>query len=95
MEIFYAVCAGLVTLAAVWALISLVMTLQQIKATARAVEYLVINANDRVESTRALFNAVDSVTGSLRSGWLKVFQLAAGLITGWKSGGQSDGCRKF
>lgn len=95
MEIFYAACAGLITVAVVVAAIYVVLTLMQIRDTARAIEYLAINANDRIESTRALFNAVDAVTGTLRSGWVRIFQLGMSLVSGMRKSEPVEGCRKF
>ena len=84
MEIFYAVCAGIITVAAVIVTIYLVATLAQVKETARAVEYFVLNANDRVESMRGMFDMINAVSNSVRSGWMRAFQVAFELFSGRK-----------
>jgi len=82
MEIFYAVCAGLITAALVWAALNAVATLKQVRATARAIETLAINANEKVEATRGLFDAVGLVSDSVRSFWFKTAQFAASFVAG-------------
>ena len=84
MEIFYAVCLGIITASMVTATVYLVMTLIQLKATARAVEQLAVNANERVESTRNFFEAVNSVSSSVQSVWFKALQAGMGLIAGFR-----------
>jgi|GEM_PF-1138222 len=82
MDIFYAICVGIITAAIATVAVFAVKTLVQVRQTAKAVEYLAINANDRIEATRGIFDAVDHVTGFLRSGWFKAFQIGAHLFSG-------------
>jgi len=85
MEIFLAVCAGLITAAVIYCAVSFVTTMKQLCATARAVEYLAINTNEKIEATRGLFNAVSMVSNAARSFWFKAAQCAASFVTGMKN----------
>ena len=86
MEIFYAVCAGIITAAVVYAVWHTVETMKQLRATALAVEYLAINTNEKVEATRGLFRAVDIVSNTVGSFWFKAAQAATALVTGIRAG---------
>ena len=85
MEIFYAVCAGVITASVVVATVFFVKTLVQIRMTARAVEYFVINANDKIEATKELFEVVNTVSNLIHSLWFKAVKLGWGFMSNYKS----------
>ena len=87
MTTFYVLCAGIITASVVVVAVYAVGTLAQIRATARAVEYLAINANEKIEATRGLFEAVNLVSNSVRSIWFKVAQMGFNFLTGFKAFG--------
>ena len=89
MEILYGVCAVLVTLSIVAVAVQAVLTLRQLretaeqaKYTAKAVELAALNANDRIESTKNLFETVNTVTKTVQSGWFKGAQLFLSMFRG-------------
>ncbi|MFA5160747.1 MAG: hypothetical protein WC421_00720 [Elusimicrobiales bacterium] len=82
MGLFLAVCAGVITISVAYAAWHFVETMKQLRATAQAVEYLAINANDKVEATRGLFNAVSAISNTVQSFWFKAAQCAAAVVSG-------------
>jgi hypothetical protein len=86
MEIFYAICAGIITAAIVYGVWQAVETMKQLRATARAVEYLAINTNEKIEATRGFFEAVDSFSGTVRSFWFKAAHVASAFLSGMRQG---------
>ncbi len=84
MQIFLAVCAGIATTALVTVAVHMVLTLTQVRKTAKAVELLALNADGKMNALNGMFSAVSSLTAGLQSGWLKAAQFAFGLISGYK-----------
>ncbi|MCX5783785.1 MAG: hypothetical protein NTW04_05040 [Elusimicrobia bacterium] len=80
MQILYAVCATAVTVSVIFAVVELIATLRQMRATAKSVELLAQNANDRLHSAKGLFDTVDIISNSVRSIWFKLGKLAVELI---------------
>jgi len=77
MQIFYAVCFAIITVCVVLVTVYLVQTLQQMRHTARAVEYLALNTNDRVDSVKTLFNTISNISGIVQS---TAFRAGQGLL---------------
>jgi len=93
METLYGICAVLLTLAVVIVAVQAVLTLrqlretaEQVKYTAKAIELSALNINDRVESTKKLFDTVDDVSKAVRTGWFKGAQLAWNLVSAFRGG---------
>ncbi|NLO90431.1 MAG: hypothetical protein GX410_00380 [Elusimicrobia bacterium] len=93
METLYGVCAVLLTLAVVAVAVQAIITLrqlretaEQVKYTAKAIELSALNVNDRVESTKKLFDTVNDVSNAVRTGWFKGAQLAFSIISAFKGG---------
>lgn len=82
MSTIYIVCVVASTIAFVALSIQAVVTLAQIRHTAKAVEYLALNADSKLSSLNPFISAVKTVSGSFSSGWLKVAQTVYGLFTG-------------
>jgi len=93
MDMLYGVCAVLITLSVVAVAVQAVLTLRQLretaeqaKYTAKAVELAALNANDRIESTKNLFDTINTVTHTLRSGWFKGAQMGLNLLSMFRGG---------
>lgn len=81
MLVFLSVCAGLTTVSIIVVAVESAMTLAQLRRTARTLELLAINANDKVNSFNGFFDAMRSVSDGVRSGWFRGLQFAAGLFS--------------
>ena len=81
MDTIYAVCVIIGTLAFVALAVQAVLTLQQVRHTAKAVEYLALNADGKLTALDPLIGTIKSVSGAVSSGWFKVAQTVYGLFT--------------
>jgi len=81
MEIILVVCAVVVTLAFVALVYQAILTLQQVRHTAKAVEYLALNADGKLSALDPLIGAVKSVSNAVSSGWFRVAQTVYGLFS--------------
>ncbi|MDD5208202.1 MAG: hypothetical protein PHV36_02335 [Elusimicrobiales bacterium] len=75
------VCVVVVTLAFVALVVQAVLTLQQVRHTAKAVEYLALNADGKLTALDPVIGAVKSVSGAVSSGWFKLAQTVYGLFS--------------
>lgn len=75
------VCVVVVTLAFVGLVVQAVLTLQQLRHTAKAVEYLALNADGKLTALDPVIGAVKSVSGAVSSGWFKLAQTVYGLFS--------------
>lgn len=75
------VCVVVVTLAFVGLVVQAVLTLQQLRHTAKAVEYLALNADGKLTALDPVIGAVKSVSGAVSSGWFKIAQTVYGLFS--------------
>lgn len=80
METILTVCAIIVTLAFVALVVQAILTLQQVRHTAKAVEYLALNADGKLTALDPLIGAVKSVSGAVSSGWFRIAQTVYGLF---------------
>ncbi|HNW45624.1 MAG TPA: hypothetical protein PKI19_14075 [Elusimicrobiales bacterium] len=74
------VCIVTATLAFVALAIQAVLTLQQVRHTARAVEFLALNADGKLTALDPVVETVKSVSGALSSGWFKIAQTVYGFF---------------
>jgi uncharacterized protein YoxC len=81
METVLVACAVVATLAFVALVLQAVLTLQQVRHTARAVEYLALNADGKLTALDPVIGAVKSVSGAVSSGWFKLAQSVYGLFS--------------
>ncbi|MGD9643934.1 MAG: hypothetical protein AB7V08_14515 [Elusimicrobiales bacterium] len=81
MDIILTTCAIIVTLAFVALVAQAILTLQQLRHTAKAVEYLALNADGKLTALDPLITGVKSVTDAVSSGWFKAAQAVYGLFT--------------
>lgn len=72
MDTILIVCAVAVTLAFVALAVQAVLTLQQIRHTARAVEYLALNADGKLTALDPVIDGVRNVSSAVSSGWFKI-----------------------
>ena len=75
------VCIVTATLAFVALAIQAILTLQQVRHTARAVEYLALNADGKLTALDPVVESVKSISGALSSGWFKIAQTVYGLFS--------------
>ena len=75
------VCVVIATLAFVALVVQAVLTLRQVRHTARAVEYLALNADGKLTALDPVIDGVKTVTGAISSGWFKIAQTVYGLFT--------------
>ncbi|PIS47720.1 MAG: hypothetical protein COT17_02010 [Elusimicrobia bacterium CG08_land_8_20_14_0_20_51_18] len=80
MNIIFMTCVIVLTVTFVFLALQLIDTLKQVKNTACAVEKLAANANDRLTDIQPAFQAVNSVTSAVTSGWGKLITTVAGLF---------------
>ena len=81
MDTVLIICAVTATLAFVALAIQAVLTLQQVRHTARAVEFLALNADGKLTALDPLVETVRSVSGAFSSGWFKIAKSVYGLFS--------------
>ncbi len=81
METILTVCAIVVTIAFVALVVQAILTLQQVRHTARAVEYLALNADGKLTAMDPMINAVKNVSSAVSNGWFKIAQTVYGLFS--------------
>jgi uncharacterized protein YoxC len=82
MDTILTVCAVTVTLAFVALAAQAIVTLRQLRNTARAVEYLALNADGKLTALDPVIGAVKTVSGAVSSGWFRLAQTVYGLFSG-------------
>lgn len=85
MLIFLCICAGLTTASLIVVAVYLIQTLTQLRRTAKIMESLASNANEKVDTFTGMFDTIRSVSNGVRSGWFKSLQFALGLISAHKA----------
>lgn len=80
METILIVCAIVVTIAFVALVVQAVLTLQQVRHTAKAVEFLALNADGKLTALDPVIGAVKSVSGAVSSGWFRLAQVFYGML---------------
>lgn len=81
METILTVCAIIVTLAFVALVVQAVLTLQQLRHTARAVEYLALNADGKLTALDPVITGIKSVSDAVSSGWFKAAKAVYGMFS--------------
>ena len=74
-------CVIIVTLAFVALVVQAVLTLQQVRHTAKAVEYLALNADGKLTAMDPVIGAVKNVSNAVTNGWFRIAQSVYGLFT--------------
>ena len=80
MMIILVTCAVTATLAFVALAAQAILTLQQVRHTARAVEYLALNADGKLTALDPVVNAVQTIASGIASGWFRAAQTIYGLF---------------
>lgn len=80
MNIVITTCIVIVTVTFVLLALQLIDTFKQIKNTAFEVEKLARSANERLQEIQPAFQAVNSVTNAVTSGWVKLISIISGLF---------------
>ena len=73
-------CAVVATVAFVAVAVQAIQTLSQVRHTARAMEYLALNADDKLAALDPALNIINGVSTGLNSGWVGVVKFFAGLM---------------
>ncbi len=81
METTLTVCAVVATVAFVALVAQAVLTLQQIRHTAKAVEYLALNADGKLTALDPVVGAVKTVSEAVSAGWFKLAQALYGVFS--------------
>ncbi|MCX5786097.1 MAG: hypothetical protein NTX59_10450 [Elusimicrobia bacterium] len=81
MSITLVICAVTVTVMFVALAVQAILTLAQVRNTARAVEYLALNADSKLTALDPIVNAVKTVSSGVASGWFRIAQAVYGLFT--------------
>jgi uncharacterized protein YoxC len=81
MDVILITCAVIVTLAFVALVVQAILTLQQLRHTAKAVEYLALNADGKLTALDPVIGAVKAVSGAVTNGWFKAAQTIYGLFS--------------
>ena len=84
METILIVCAVIVTVTFVALAAQAILTLQQVRHTAKAVEFLALNADGKLTDLDPVIGAVKQVSGAVTSGWFRLAQTVYGLFAGNK-----------
>lgn len=82
MSTILTVCAVIATLAFVALAGQAIVTLRQVCRTAKAVEYLALNADGKLTALDPVVGAVKSVSCAISSGWFRLAQTVYGLFAG-------------
>jgi hypothetical protein len=80
METILVVCIVVATLAFVVLVAQAVVTLQQVRHTAKAVEYLALNADGKLTALDPVIGGIKSVSNAVSAGWFKAAQAVYGLF---------------
>lgn len=80
MSTILAVCAIIITIAFTALAAQAILTLTQVRNTAKAVEYLALNADGKLTALDPIVNAVKTVSSGVSSGWFRVAQAIYGLF---------------
>jgi hypothetical protein len=75
-------CAVVVTLVFTALAAQAILTLRQIRHTAKAVEYLALNADGKLTALDPVVDAVQTVAGGISSGWFHAARMIYGLFAG-------------
>jgi len=75
------VCVVLVTVAFVALAVQAIITLRQIRYTAKAVEYLALNADGKLTALDPMMDAAQTVASAVSSGWFKIAQTVFGFFS--------------
>ena len=76
------VCAVIITIVFVALAAQAILTLAQVRNTAKAVEYLALNVDGKLAALDPIVNAVKTVSSGVSSGWFRVAQAIYGLFAG-------------
>lgn len=84
MQTILITCAVIVTLAFVALVAQAIMTLAQVRHTARAVEFLALNADGKLTALDPIVNGIKAVSNGISSGWFAAARTFYGLFSGKK-----------
>ena len=82
MTTILVICAVAVTLVFAALAAQAIVTLRQIRHTARAVEYLALNADGKLTALDPVVNAVQTMAEGVSSGWFRAARMVYGLFSG-------------
>ena len=80
MTTILVVCAVTATLAFIALAAQAILTLQQVRHTARAVEYLALNADGKLTALDPVVSAVQTVANGISSGWFRAARTVYGFF---------------
>ena len=77
----FVVCAVTVTLAFVALAVQAILTLRQVRHTAKAVEYLALNADGKLTALDPMVNVAQAVASGISSGWFRAARAIFGFFS--------------
>jgi hypothetical protein len=80
MSTFLVVCAVIITVMFAALAVQAILTLAQVRNTAKAVEYLALNADGKLTALDPIVNALKTVSNGVSSGWFRIAQTVYGLF---------------
>lgn len=81
METVLIICAIVATLAFAGLMIQAIITLRQFTHTGKAIEYLALNADSKLEALDPVVRGVRNVSGVLNNAWFKGAATVYGFIS--------------
>ncbi|OIO02591.1 MAG: hypothetical protein AUJ51_05910 [Elusimicrobia bacterium CG1_02_56_21] len=81
MNTILIVCVITVTVAFVVLVVQAVLTLQQMRHTAKAMEYLALNADGKLTAMDPMIGAIKTASSAVSSGWFKIARTVYGLFS--------------
>jgi hypothetical protein len=81
VQIYLAVCVGILTLTHVVGLVFWIATLVQLRRASESIEVLAYRAQDQVSKVGDATDKLRVFAGSLRSGWVQALAAAFGVAT--------------
>lgn len=81
MYIVISICVSVLTVALLFLIVQAIRTLRQFEHTGKAVEYLVLNADSKLEALDPVVTSVKNVSGVLNNVWFKGASIVYALVS--------------
>ena len=81
MSTILVVCVVIVTVAFVALVVQAVLTLAQVRHTARAVEFVALNADSKLTALDPIVSGIKSVSNGISAGWFSIARTFYGLFS--------------
>lgn len=92
MQTVLIICAIAATLALIALIVQAILTLRQLTDTCKAVEYLALNADSKLEALDPVVTSVKNVSNIMNNAWFKGAAAVYAVVSKFK--GISKACKK-